>query len=357
MFSLTNVIHIIVIFQGSLLSLFILSSDKRKTSSNFILGIIIGILSFQILGLFLENRGIGGGLFYRINAVYGFLYGPFLYFFSKSITRKSFGFKQRDLLHFFPFFLTVLIVSFSQNFLSPVYLYIFYALHILSYLSVCLVEVLKYKKAVKDNYTNLDWLNLDWLQGTFLVFTLIVIADVLQFSVFILSGDSYDLENIVFLLILLAINLLYFKGYMSSDKSPALKEEDFDLSSSIQSGRKRAKRMDGLQGYIEKLEQHMKEKESFRNPHLTIAILAEEIGISKRNLSELINEHYQQNFVDFINTHRIELAKYKLQHPKDPGETILEVMYEVGFNSKSSFNQAFKKKTGLTPSQFKNRLK
>lgn len=357
MFSITNVIHIIVIFQGSLLSLFILSSDKRKSSSNLILGIIIGILSFQILGLFLENRGIGGGLFYRVNAIYGFLYGPFLYFFSKSITRKSFRIKQKDLVHFLPFFLTVLIVSFFHDLLSPAYLYIFYALHILSYLSICLVEVLRYKKAVKDNYTNLDWLNLDWLQATFLVFTMIVIADVLQFSVFILKGDSYDLENIVFLLILLAINLLYFKGYMSSNKNPALKEEDFDLSSSIHSSKQKNEKIAGLQAYLDKLEQHMSDKESFKNPHLTIAILAEEIGISKRNLSELINQHYQQNFVDFINTRRIELAKYRLQHPKDPGETILEVMYEVGFNSKSSFNQAFKKKTGLTPSQFKNRSK
>ena len=59
--------------------------------------------------------------------------------------------------------------------------------------------------------------------------------------------------------------------------------------------------------------------------------------------------------MDFINTYRIEKAKERLLHPKDEKETILEVMYEVGFNSKSSFNTVFKKKTGLTPSQYKDR--
>ena len=109
------------------------------------------------------------------------------------------------------------------------------------------------------------------------------------------------------------------------------------------------------QELISQLEGHLKDNEGYCDPNLTIGDLADQLNFPKRRLSQLINAHYGQNFVDFINTYRIEKAKERLLHPKDEKETILEVMYEVGFNSKSSFNTVFKKKTGLTPSQYKDR--
>ena len=74
-----------------------------------------------------------------------------------------------------------------------------------------------------------------------------------------------------------------------------------------------------------------------------------------RRLSYLINHHFGQHFMSFINHYRIELAKERLIHPIDPNETINEVMYFVGFNSKSSFNTIFKQSTGLTPTEFKKK--
>jgi len=57
--------------------------------------------------------------------------------------------------------------------------------------------------------------------------------------------------------------------------------------------------------------------------------------------------------VGFINDYRIELAKDRFKNPIDAKETILEIMYDVGFNSKSSFYTIFKQKTGHTPSEYK----
>jgi AraC-like DNA-binding protein len=62
-----------------------------------------------------------------------------------------------------------------------------------------------------------------------------------------------------------------------------------------------------------------------------------------------------QNFYDFINRHRIDEASRLLTNPADEKITILEVLYEVGFNSKSSFNTLFKKYTGLTPTEFRKK--
>ena len=134
-------------------------------------------------------------------------------------------------------------------------------------------------------------------------------------------------------------------------------KKDLALSTLISSRTRLNTTLQANQVLIKSLEDHLRSSESFKNPNLTIAMLAQQLDIKKRTLSELINDHYHQNFVDFINTHRIECAKERLMNPVDRGETILEVLYQVGFNSKSSFNTAFKKKTGLTPSQFKSRHK
>ena len=142
---------------------------------------------------------------------------------------------------------------------------------------------------------------------------------------------------------------------MSSSEMMGMNKEDLALSLSMASRKRLNTTLEENQLRIEKLEKHLRETGSYKNPNLTIAILGRELDIPKRTLSELINDHYDQNFVDFINTQRINHAKNRLMNPVDPKETILEVFYEVGFNSKSSFNTAFKKKTGLTPSEFKSK--
>jgi AraC-like DNA-binding protein len=79
--------------------------------------------------------------------------------------------------------------------------------------------------------------------------------------------------------------------------------------------------------------------------------LADRLSMSSRNLSYVINFHINKNFFDFINSYRIEEAKRIFQQPDHP-KTVLEVLYSVGFNSKSVFNTAFKKNTGMTPTEY-----
>ena len=353
MFSFTNVIHIIIIFQGVLLTLYILISDKKKFKRDVLLAVIIGILSLQMLGLFLANRNIASTFFQNINCAYGFLYGPLLFLYNRSITRINFSFKLRDLAHFIPFAIICIGIIITNGQVCQPDIYIAYAIHVLAYIIFCFWEVRKYKKVVQDNYSRLEWLNVGWLQGVFVVFTLIVIVDIIQFVSFLLSFNTSQLENVVYLLILMAINLLYFNGFTRSKEPIGYNTEDLAFSTSLSSRKRINTGLKENQLLIAQLEKHLLNTESFKNFNLTIATLSEELKISKRMLSELINDHYDQNFVDFINTYRINEAKKRLMSPVDPNETILEVMYEVGFNSKSSFNTAFKKKTGITPSEFK----
>ncbi|ELI6456014.1 AraC family transcriptional regulator, partial [Flavobacterium psychrophilum] len=105
-----------------------------------------------------------------------------------------------------------------------------------------------------------------------------------------------------------------------------------------------------------KLKNYMIEKKPFLNPSITIQNISDDINIPVRDLSLLINHKLGQHFFDFINTYRIEQAMIILKDSAKKDETILEILYEVGFNSKSSFNTAFKKHTGTTPTSYRKQL-
>ncbi len=90
----------------------------------------------------------------------------------------------------------------------------------------------------------------------------------------------------------------------------------------------------------------------YTNPDLKLDDLAAMIAEPGRELSSVINRHYNTNFCEFINRHRINLAKEMLL--AKGRASVLDIAYGVGFNSKSAFNRAFKAVTGLTPLKFKN---
>ena len=83
-----------------------------------------------------------------------------------------------------------------------------------------------------------------------------------------------------------------------------------------------------------------------------LADLAEQISVSASLLSHIINTSLNKNFYDFINFYRVQESQQMLLENVQGHRTILEILYEAGFNSKSVFNQAFKKHTGMTPTEF-----
>jgi len=108
----------------------------------------------------------------------------------------------------------------------------------------------------------------------------------------------------------------------------------------------------GKEYYI-KLMDLMKTKKPYINPDLTLVKLAEMVCVSRTHLSFIINVYANQKFYDFINYYRIEEAKKNLSEKINEKLSILDIAYLSGFNSKSSFNRAFKRFTKLTPKEYK----
>ena len=104
---------------------------------------------------------------------------------------------------------------------------------------------------------------------------------------------------------------------------------------------------------ITALKEHMLKEEPYLDPNLSVSSLANKMNILDKELSVLINHHLNQHFFDFVNSYRIEKAMQLLEDPSKKNHTVLEILYEVGFNSKSSFNTAFKKYAQLTPTEYR----
>ena len=105
--------------------------------------------------------------------------------------------------------------------------------------------------------------------------------------------------------------------------------------------------------YQKKLLQLFENEKPYLDPSLQLADLAKRMSIPMRYMSQIINEQFNINFYDFINQYRIQESKQFLINGNTEKKTILEILYQSGFNSKSVFNTAFKKHTGKTPSEFK----
>jgi AraC-like DNA-binding protein len=99
----------------------------------------------------------------------------------------------------------------------------------------------------------------------------------------------------------------------------------------------------------------MKTEKPYLTPSLSVDDLARKLKIPARHLSQAIHTCLNQNFYDFINSYRIEESKKYIRDESYSNQTLLAIAYDAGFNSKSVFNAAFKKNTGLTPKEYKQR--
>jgi AraC-like DNA-binding protein len=100
------------------------------------------------------------------------------------------------------------------------------------------------------------------------------------------------------------------------------------------------------------LDAYMERQKPYTNPRLTLNELAEKLHVQPYVLSRVINEGYGVNFFDFINSFRVEEFKLRLEDPRYRNYTLLSLALEVGFNSKTAFNRAFKKITSYSPSEY-----
>jgi len=160
--------------------------------------------------------------------------------------------------------------------------------------------------------------------------------------------------NYIFLLVVIIIFIVSYKGLVQ----PEIFIGEFSRISTgsgieIEKYKKSTLTADKAEQYYQKLKKIIDEKKPYLKSDLTMPALAKTVSISVHHLSQLINEKCNLNYFDFINGYRVEEAKKMLSDPGYQNLNIAAVGFNSGFNSLSSFNSAFKKYTGMTPSQFR----
>ncbi|MBS7253116.1 helix-turn-helix domain-containing protein [Flavobacterium branchiicola] len=219
----------------------------------------------------------------------------------------------------------------------------------------------KYKKIYQENYTDPSTSTYKWLFQMNCVFVVMhsitASKNLLRYTA---SREVFLWGNVLMVIMALCVICWFvmtalnhpelFRGINSNlkltkDILPKVENEISEVKD-IQS--------EAISNQISALKQYMTEKEPFLDPSLTIQELGNQINIPVRDLSVLINHHIDQHFFDFVNEYRIQKAMQILKDKAKSQLTVLEILYEVGFNSKSSFNTSFKKYTNLTPTAYRN---
>ena len=296
---------------------------------------------------------------------FNYLIAPSLYFYTLSSLYKNFRIRKHHLLHLVPFIAVIIILTLrlARHSESQLKRYImdgslftpfeelasslvFHA-QMIGYIGAAVIIFFIYKKRLKhqassvlpQQYTWLGIVLFGFLGMTYIMYLkhyLYHLIGSIDMLLFILRIGSY----MVFALIILYYALIHPEIFSLIDIS-FIKQKSASLSSSV------------LENYKKKLTDYMRDHKPHLISDLTISKLAEFTFIPPRSLSEVINKGFDQTFFEFINTYRIQEAKQLIARSHTSNKTILEILYEVGYNNKSVFNATFKKYTGTTPTQYK----
>jgi len=231
----------------------------------------------------------------------------------------------------------------------------------------------QHQQRIKDVFSNLEKIKLDWLKNLLLVFGVIWLTALTRF---LMAYGKVGYENKLIVPILLCLTIFIIGGYAL--RQPELFSDRWDTF--LRENDRKSVKVDSmgenLQGQPAKVKQgpkyeysslnaqdiaihkdnlinYLESEKPYTNPDLKLQDLAHHLGIPSYQLSQIINTEFHQNFYDLINSLRIAEAKHRLIDPTDQHITIIVIANDVGFNSKSTFNTAFKKHTKMTPTQFK----
>jgi AraC-like DNA-binding protein len=312
---------------------------------------------------------------------FGLLLGPLLYLYSRSVIYKNYVLTRNMWLHLLPFLL-LLISSVYFYYLQPEAMQRYVSevrsrsgtppLHTLFsllvygqlfiYLYLSLQEIARYRQAIRERFSAIEHINLSWLTSTIVAFGIAMVLAMLNSFIGLTPFIGYNEITLgaIIVALFIFINQVIFKALQqpqlfsgietTGSEKDAFTEEIKPVQRKYATSSLSASERET---YLQRLLELMSGEKLYLDPELSIEDLANRLALPVKTVSQVINESLQQSFFDFVNTFRINEAKVLLSNPADKKITVLEVMYKVGFNSKSSFNTAFKKLTQMTPTDFK----
>ncbi len=321
-------------FNGFLLSLYFALNAKKKIFTNYFLSLLLLVLSIRIVkSVFFYFNPHLSTIFIQIGLSACILIGPFLFLYLKSYAADE---KRNWAIHVIPYLAATTIIGIFYPYVDHVALWTNWILKAIYFQwFVYIIVSLKFLRPVIQKFKEEESLKrIDvWFLSIYLGVAFIWLAyTTAAYTSYIVGALSFTfvLYLIVLLLVFKNSNEASFFQEKEKYKNKEMNQETLDLI-----GQK-------LSIIIE--------RELFLNPDFSLEEAAKELKVTKHLLSQYVNEIVGKSFSTLIKEYRIEKAKKLLETNKN--YTIESLGYDSGFNSKSTFFTAFRKTTGLTPSEY-----
>ncbi len=304
-----------------------------------------------------------------------FLIGPVFFFYIKTLLNSDFKLAGKDVLHFLPaavYLIYSLIVFVGDKLFFDEYY--FYAdgrdkdldfwyqmsglISMLFYLFRSLRHYQNYRKISLQELSFADEIAFKWIEIFAITFGLILILRVLFFVV---NPEWGEFGSKYWYYLCFSILLLYIsiRGYSNTVEAAIIRFKTHHLvelkpfSNEVEKDSKNQPN-DSLnqKEWKDKIIHLFETNNIYTNPNLTLSEVANLLNTNRNIVSRAINQEFDMNFNDFVNKKRAEAVIVMLENGKHTDNTLLSIALDCGFNSKTTFNRAFKKHTAMTPKQY-----
>ncbi|GAB3639662.1 helix-turn-helix domain-containing protein [Spirosoma arcticum] len=289
----------------------------------------------------------------------GLLFAPLCYFYLRSQFNADFRFSRRDWWHALPFLIDtgyhLIVFSLGRDFVAnwqktvhdryyiPDITFVFSVVQSLLYLYLSQKLYRDYRAWIKTQFSETDTISFRWFRNFLIALT---ISLILSFAMTMLDiwlnlsfwEDWWDK--------LAGVILIYYVSIAGYGQVQPGKRLTFQPASADPSA------FPELANWKTKLVTLMDTEKPYLEPELSLADLARRMQINPVSLSQVINAGAGKNFNDFVNGYRVDEFKERVRNPANGHLSFLGIALECGFNSKATFNRAFRKCTGLSPKAY-----
>lgn len=344
---------------------------KHERLSDALFGCLMMALSFEIWEYMLGFAGIGilWTTLEFLPRTLGYLLPPLAYFYLKSQFNSGFRFQRTDLWHTLPFVLhsvyRVLVYVQGQGFVEywKIEVHEKWGVNYLEILMSLAQQVLyflwsyrlytAYRKWVPTQFSNVETLSFGWFRTFLFVY---LIGNVVSWGMFLIDlwlhldfwHNWWDE--------LISVGVIYYLGIEGLTQTQPLRiyfvaQEDAPAQSEAPVRTEKISEAE-LAHYQARIIALMENDRLYLDPELSLAELANRLATNVSVLSAVINRAFGKNFNDFVNEYRVRAVQQYLQNNAATHLSLLGIGLECGFNSKSTFNRAFRKLTGVAPSEW-----